>query len=56
MSYFTIIDNKFDEVAYKKSFQAGLYTIRIKNWMFFIPALYLLFLFICGIIYTQNKD
>jgi hypothetical protein len=56
MSYYTIIDNKFDEAAYKKQLQSELLTIRIKNWMFFIPALYLLFLFIWGIIYTQNKD
>ena len=55
MSYYTIIENKFDEEAYNK-LQNELYTIKIKNWIFFIPAAYVLLLFILGFIYTQNKD
>lgn len=55
MSYYTIIENKFDEEAYNK-LQNELYTIKIKNWIFFIPAAYALLLFILGFIYTQNKD
>lgn len=55
MSYYTIIENKFDEEAYNK-LQNELYMIKIKNWIFFIPAAYVLLLFILGFIYTQNKD
>lgn len=53
MSYYTIIDNKFDEAAYQNSL---IVNIKIQNWIFFVPALYMVFLFILGIIYTHNKD
>jgi hypothetical protein len=57
MSYYTVIDNSFDEEEYIKSLMSGdLYTIKVENWVFFIPLGYLLLLFIWGIIYNINKD
>lgn len=58
MSFYSIIDSTFNETLYQELLinKSIMYSLKIQNWIFFIPAAYLAVVFMLGVIYSFNQD